>query len=183
MFDLVTSSVLIILLLPFVIILIGVYKVSGNWPVLFTQQRIGINGSSFDLLKFRTLINNESLPIEERKFGIGNWLRQSGLDEIPQLINVMKGEMSLVGPRPLPIDYQSLFSKVQSKRFLVKPGITGMVQINGGTQLSWEEKFEYDLQYVRTKSFMGDIVILLKTFKIVFNKKDDGLHEKPFTGS
>jgi undecaprenyl phosphate N,N'-diacetylbacillosamine 1-phosphate transferase/sugar transferase EpsL len=126
---------------------------------------------------------DDGTPIENRSFAIGNWLRRSSLDELPQLINVIKGEMSLVGPRPLPVYYESLFSAEQRQRFQVKPGITGLAQINGGTQLSWQEKFKYDLDYVHDHSVLGDLLILLKTIGVILSKKDDGLQEKPFTGN
>jgi len=134
-------------------------------------------------MKFRTLIEDNNIPLEQRSFTLGNWLRKTSLDELPQLFNVLKGEMSLVGPRPLPIEYKDLFSEQQRIRFQVKPGITGLAQVNGGTKLTWPEKFFYDLQYVQNRSFWGDIKILLETFLVILQKKDDGLNEKPFTGN
>jgi lipopolysaccharide/colanic/teichoic acid biosynthesis glycosyltransferase len=154
---------------------------SKNGPILFVQKRIGVKESLFNLVKFRTLKNEETLPLESRKFALGTWLRKTSLDELPQLINVIKGDMSLVGPRPLPVEYAELFTPEQRERFKVKPGITGLAQVNGGTQLAWSKKFNYDLQYIKNQSFWGDITILLKTLLVVFNKKDDGLLEKPFT--
>lgn len=180
--DFLMASILIIILLPFFIILIIVYAISGNWPILFIQSRIGLNESTFNLLKFRSLNSNESLPLESRKFGLGNWLRRTSLDELPQLINVIKGEMSLVGPRPLPTNYLPLFSQNQRKRFLMRPGISGLAQVNGGSQLTWEEKFRYDLVYIDQHKLLNDFMIILKTIQLVFTKKDDGLNESPFKG-
>ena len=182
-FDLLVTAILSLALLPFVLILVVVYVISGNWSVLFKQQRLGLHEVSFTLLKFRTLSTDDNLPIEERSFALGSWLRRTSLDELPQLINVIKGEMSLVGPRPLPVEYEPFFSTEQRKRFLVRPGITGLAQVNGGTRLSWTEKFDYDLQYVQNRSFFGDIKVLLETILVVLRKKDDGLQEKPFTGN
>ena len=182
-FDLLTSIVLLILLVPFIASLILVYGVSGSWPILFSQNRLGLKESEFKLLKFRTLKADENLSLQDRSFTLGNWLRRTSLDELPQLLNVIKGEMSLVGPRPLPLNYQALFSEAQRLRFQVKPGITGLTQVNGGAQLSWDQKFAYDVKYVQNKSLVGDIKILIATIFVVFKKKDDGLQEKPFTGN
>ena len=182
-FDLLTSIILLVLLAPFMVLLILVYGVSGSWPILFSQDRLGLKESEFKLLKFRTLKADENLSLQDRSFALGNWLRRTSLDELPQLLNVIKGEMSLVGPRPLPLSYQTLFSEAQRLRFQVKPGITGLTQVNGGAQLSWGQKFDYDLEYVKNKSFLGDLKILLETILVVLKKKDDGLQEKPFTGN
>jgi undecaprenyl phosphate N,N'-diacetylbacillosamine 1-phosphate transferase len=181
-FDLFTSIIVLILLVPFMTLLILIYGVSGNLTILFSQDRLGLKESEFKLLKFRTLKADENLSLQDRSFALGNWLRRTSLDELPQLINVIKGDMSLVGPRPLPTFYESLFSKEQRQRFQVKPGITGLTQINGGSKLTWPEKFDYDIEYVNNHSFWVDISILFKTIGVIFIKKDDGLQEKPFTG-
>jgi len=182
LFDLMISFILLLTLTPFFLILLLIYVASGNRPILFKQQRLGINGSPFELYKYRTLKEDDTPSLETRSFVLGNWLRRTSLDELPQLYNVIKGEMSLVGPRPLPIDYEALFSDEQRTRFQVKPGITGLAQVNGGTQLSWSEKFRYDLLYIKNRSFWGDLKILVKTVGVVLSKKDDGLTEQPFKG-
>jgi undecaprenyl phosphate N,N'-diacetylbacillosamine 1-phosphate transferase len=122
-------------------------------------------------------------PLDKRRFAWGNFLRQSNLDELPQLWNVLKGEMSFIGPRPLPVEYSTLFSVEQNQRHKVRPGITGWAQVCGKNSISWQEKFELDLYYVNNISFLLDLKILLKTFILVLSfKKDTSLHEKKFTG-
>ena len=142
-----------------------------------------MNENIFRMIKFRSLAEDESLPLKNRTFALGNWLRKTSLDELPQLINVVKGDMSLVGPRPLPVDYAPLFSEEQRIRFQVKPGITGLAQVRGGTRLSWTEKFSYDIEYVQNMSFWLDIKIIGQTIGVMVSKKDDGLSEQPFTGN
>lgn len=135
------------------------------------------------MLKFRSLKSNDQLPLKERQFWLGKLLRATNLDELPQLWNVLKGEMSLVGPRPLPMEYEPLLSAVQKQRHEVLPGITGLAQVNGKNTLSWERKFEYDLKYVREISFWLDLRILLKTVALVVRmNKDVSLDEKQFSG-
>jgi lipopolysaccharide/colanic/teichoic acid biosynthesis glycosyltransferase len=135
------------------------------------------------MMKFRTLKTNEQLPLKARQFWLGKFLRATNLDELPQLWNVLKGEMSLVGPRPLPIAYESLLSADQKKRHAVLPGITGLAQVNGKNTLSWEKKFEFDLKYVREISFWLDLKIVLKTVALVVQmSKDVSLDEKRFSG-
>ena len=177
------AGVLIIFLSPlYALIIIGYFMV-GQTAMFFSQARLGLNERAFKLFKFRTLLNEDSRTLDQRKFTYGTLLRQSSLDELPQLFNVLKGDMSLVGPRPLPTYYEPLFSTEQRKRFMVKPGITGLTQINGGSSLTWPEKFKYDLQYVQHHSFWGDIIIMIKTVSVLWSKKNDGLNEKPFTGN
>ncbi len=183
LFDVLGSIFLLIFLFPVFLIIAIVYQVTGNKSVLFKQPRLGKNEIPFTIFKFRTLHKNESLHLAERKFVLGTWLRKSSLDELPQLVNVIKGDMSLVGPRPLPLMYKSLFSAEQRKRFKVKPGLTGLSQIKGGVELSWQSKFNYDITYLEQISFWSDLLILLHTVKIIFQKKMDGLNESPFTGN
>jgi undecaprenyl phosphate N,N'-diacetylbacillosamine 1-phosphate transferase len=176
------SGVLIILLSPlFTLIIIGYFLV-GQTTMFYNQMRLGLNERAFKLYKFRSLEEDEGKTLQQRRFTYGTLLRRSSLDELPQLFNVLKGDMSLVGPRPLPLYYKTLFSKEQRHRFKVKPGITGLTQINGGSKLTWPEKFDYDIEYVNNHSFWVDISILFKTIGVIFIKKDDGLQEKPFTG-
>ena len=145
-------------------------------PVLFRQKRPGLNGNIFEMLKFRSMLdtvdeNGKSLPDSERLTSFGHKLRSSSIDELPGLWNVLKGDMSLVGPRPLLVEYLPLYSPEQAKRHNVRPGITGWAQINGRNALSWEEKFELDVWYVENQSFWLDFKILLLTVKKVFIKE------------
>jgi lipopolysaccharide/colanic/teichoic acid biosynthesis glycosyltransferase len=135
------------------------------------------------MLKLRTLSVNLDKALTERQFLYGRILRFTNLDELPQLWNVLKGEMSLVGPRPLPVEYANLFSKEQNIRHQVLPGITGLAQVNGKNDLSWDEKFKLDLEYVNKVSFVLDIKILFKTLTLVLSfRKDTSLIEEKFTG-
>ncbi|PTK56858.1 sugar transferase [Staphylococcus haemolyticus] len=138
-------------------------------PVLFKQTRPGINGKPFEIYKFRTMTderdeNGQLLPNSERMTEFGRLVRKTSIDEIPQLINVLKGDISLVGPRPLLMEYLSLYNDEQKKRHDVKPGITGWAQINGRNAISWEQKFKLDILYVENQSHKLDVYILYKTF-------------------
>lgn len=142
-------------------------------PVYFTQHRPGLHGKIFTIYKFRTMTNERDdkgdlLPDSERLHGIGKIIRSLSLDELPQLLNVLKGEMSFIGPRPLLSEYLPLYSPQQSRRHDVKPGITGWAQINGRNAISWEEKFRYDVEYVENISFVFDLKIFFLTLKKVF---------------
>jgi sugar transferase EpsL len=135
------------------------------------------------MYKFRTLVVEENLMLENRKFRWGNFLRLTNLDELPQLWNVLKGEMSLVGPRPLPVEYASLFTKEQNIRHTVLPGITGWAQVSGKNDVAWKRKFELDVFYVNNLSFKLDVKILVKTMLLLFTfRKDTSLSEEKFTG-
>ena len=135
------------------------------------------------MYKFRTLSSDLNLELTQRQFLLGRFLRFTNLDELPQLWNVLKGEMSLVGPRPLPVDYANLFSAEQNNRHQVLPGITGLAQVNGKNDLSWNEKFKLDLEYVNKVSFLLDIKILFKTLILALSfRKDTSLTEEKFTG-
>ena len=146
-------------------------------PVLFKQTRPGINGKPFEIYKFRTMTderdeNGQLLPNSERMTEFGRLVRKTSIDEIPQLINVLKGDISLVGPRPLLMEYLSLYNDEQKKRHDVKPGITGWAQINGRNAISWEQKFKLDILYVENQSLKLDIYILYKTGVNVLKRKD-----------
>lgn len=150
-------------------------------PVLFTQQRPGYKEKIFRMYKFRTMTDErdekgELLPDEVRLTPFGETLRSTSLDELPELLNILKGDMSLVGPRPLLVQYLPLYNKRQHKRHDVKPGITGLAQINGRNSISWEEKFEYDVQYAEHITFAGDLKILLGTVSKVL--KRDGINSE-----
>ncbi len=146
-------------------------------PILFRQLRPGYKEKIFGIYKFRTMTNEvdengELLPDEERLKGIGKFIRTTSLDELPQLFNVLKGEMSFVGPRPLLVEYLPLYNEEQKRRHDVLPGITGWAQVNGRNAISWEQKFEYDLWYVDNQSFLLDVKILWMTFLKVIRRKD-----------
>lgn len=180
--DVITSLALLCLLSWLFLFIFLLYLVSFQFPVFFIQERTGKNEKTFRLIKFRTLKQRE-LPLAERKFPLGNLLRSTSLDELPQLINVLKGEMSLVGPRPLPLEYLPLFSPEQRNRFAVLPGVTGWAQVNGRHSIPWEEKFKLDLFYVNNLSFSLDMKILIKTGLLLLSfKKDSSLEEGKFTG-
>lgn len=176
LFDIVSS---IIFLLCFwwlyIIVAILVKKKLGN-PVIFKQQRPGLNGKIFTMYKFRSMTdardkNGKLLSDAERLPKFGKILRATSLDEIPEIVNVLKGDMSLVGPRPLLVEYLSRYSKEQARRHEVRPGITGWAQVNGRNAISWEEKFKYDVEYVDSCSFLLDIRIIFLTIKKVFVKE------------
>ena len=173
----VVGSVTGLLFLLLVIILIAlVVRVTLGAPIIFKQNRPGKNGKSFTFYKFRTMTekcdsNGELLPDKNRITSLGNFLRKTSLDELPSLFNVLKGEMSLVGPRPLLVEYLELYTPEQARRQEVKPGITGWAQINGRNTISWEEKFKLDVWYVDNQSFWLDIKILIITiFKVIMRK-------------
>ncbi len=147
----------------------------GN-PVLFVQERPGKNEKIFKLYKFRTMTDKRGadgklLPDAERLTKFGKWLRSTSLDELPELINILKGDMSLIGPRPLLTDYLPLYSKEQRHRHDVRPGLTGLAQVKGRNSISWDEKFMWDLRYVRNISFKRDVMILVWTVKVVLARK------------
>lgn len=172
-FDLFLATVALALLSP-VVFVVG-YKVAKNLgkPVLFRQKRPGLKGKVFDMVKFRSMRDavdelGNTLPDSERLTSFGKKLRSSSLDELPGLWSVLKGDMSLVGPRPLLVEYLPLYSKEQARRHEVRPGITGWAQVNGRNAISWEEKFKLDVWYVDNQSFWLDIKILFLTVKKVF---------------
>jgi lipopolysaccharide/colanic/teichoic acid biosynthesis glycosyltransferase len=174
-FDVVFSAVLIIAVSPVLVITYCLLRCTDK-QVFFLQKRTGKNGRKFTLLKFRTMKSHKSksgkiLSDAERVMVMGGFLRKSSIDELPQLINILKGDMSLVGPRPLLPEYLPLYNTRQAKRHDVKPGITGWAQVNGRNAISWEEKFEYDLWYVENIGLGLDIKILVKTFLVVLGRK------------
>ncbi|MBP6128216.1 sugar transferase [Flavobacterium sp.] len=163
------------LLLIFVIVLIGLYLVNQGKPFFF-QLRPGKNGQLFKIIKFKTMNdkkdeNGNLLSDDYRLTKIGAFVRKTSLDEIPQLLNVLKGDMSLIGPRPLLPEYLPLYNESQRRRHEVKPGITGWAQVNGRNAISWEQKFEYDVWYVENVSFLLDLKILYQTIKKVFKRE------------
>ncbi len=163
-----------------------------GFPILFKQERPGKNGEPFTFYKFRTMSNKknkegELLQDKDRITTFGSFLRKTSLDELPSLLNVLKGDMSLVGPRPLLVQYLSLYSKFQKRRHEVKPGITGWAQVNGRNSISWGKKFELDVWYVDNRTFMLDLKILFLTVYKVFKREgitaEGEATASPFTGN
>jgi len=190
--DVSSSIVLLMLLSPIILFTAMFVKAKLGSPVLFKQKRPGLYGKPFWLYKFRTMTDGrdrfgELLPDKLRLTPAGQFLRKYSLDELPQLINVLKGELSLVGPRPLLMEYLPLYTEEQAKRHLVRPGITGLAQISGRNSLSWEEKFRLDVWYVDNRSFLLDGKIIGKTFYKVIQSEGvtqpGNLTVEPFKGS
>lgn len=177
LFDKLLALFLIILFSPIYIIVSIMILLKMGSPILFRQKRPGYKEKIFEIYKFRTMtnekdINGELLPDERRLVGVGRFIRSVSLDELPQLFNVLKGEMSFVGPRPLLIEYLPLYNNEQKRRHDVKPGITGWAQVNGRNAISWEQKFELDAWYVDNQSFWLDMKILWLTFLKVVKRSD-----------
>jgi sugar transferase EpsL len=175
-FDVLVSVIVLIVLSPVMLILILVVWANLGWPVIFSQQRPGYHGKIFKLYKFRSMRNafdsqGKALPDEQRLTRLGKFMRASSLDELPELINVIKGEMSLVGPRPLLVAYLERYSPEQARRHDVLPGITGWAQVNGRNAITWEEKFKLDVWYVDHQSFGLDLKILFLTVAKVFKRE------------
>jgi sugar transferase EpsL len=180
-FDLIIATLLLVFLSPLLILVGIIIRLSSGKPVLFIQQRPGLNGKPFLIYKFRTMTEQldalgNLFPDEMRLTKIGSLLRKASLDELPQLFNVLRGEMSLVGPRPLLMEYLPLYSPEQARRHNVKPGITGWTQVNGRNAISWEDKFKLDVWYVDNKSFWLDLKILWLTFCRVV--KQEGISQQ-----
>lgn len=177
--DVIGSMVLILTLSPVFLITFFMVLFKLGFPVIFKQKRPGKNKTPFMFYKFRSMTNEvdkegKLLPNEKRLTSFGKFLRKSSLDELPSLFNVLKGDLSLVGPRPLRLKYNDCYTKEQDKRHLVKPGITGLAQVNGRTAISWEDKFAWDVKYVENQSILLDVKILFKTVLVVLAKKDVG---------
>lgn len=179
-FDISISLILLIVLSLVILITAFLIQKKIGTPVIFKQQRPGLKGKAFYVYKFRSMTDErnaegELLPDEIRLTSFGKVLRKLSLDELPQLWNVLKGDMSFVGPRPLLMHYMELYNKTQLKRHDVRPGITGWAQVNGRNTISWEQKFEYDVWYVENQSFWLDIKILFMTVQKVF--KSEGVSQ------
>jgi len=177
LFDKILALFLIILFSPIYIVISLLILMKMGSPILFRQKRPGKNEEVFGIYKFRTMTNEKDtegnlLSDGQRLVGIGKYIRSTSLDELPQLFNVLKGEMSFVGPRPLLIEYLDLYNDKQKRRHEVKPGITGWAQVNGRNAISWEQKFEYDVWYVDNQSFWLDMKILWMTFLKVVKRSD-----------
>lgn len=189
--DVVISALGIFLLSPFLLIIAALIKVNMGSPVFFRQPRPGCDEKIFNLVKFRTMVVSENVGVEpisdvDRITPLGEWLRKTSLDELPELWNVLKGDMSLVGPRPLLVEYLPLYSSWQKRRHEVRPGITGWAQVNGRNAISWQDKFKLDLWYVENWSIWLDIKILMLTVVRVLQREgitqDELTTMEKFTG-
>jgi lipopolysaccharide/colanic/teichoic acid biosynthesis glycosyltransferase len=189
--DVVGSAAGLLALSPLFLGISLILLVSQGAPLLFTQERAGYQGKVFQMRKFRTMsaargTDQHLLRDADRVTAVGRWLRRTSLDELPELVNVLAGDMSLVGPRPLPVTYLPLYDDTQQRRHEVKPGMTGLAQIRGRNRLTWEERFAFDVKYVDQLSISLDLKILLLTASVVARGRGvearDGLTSEPFLG-
>jgi len=174
--DFCLSLLAIIVLSPVFLVLVLMVRTKLGSPVIFKQQRPGLNERIFTLYKFRTMTDWRDeegvlLPDDKRLTRFGNLLRSTSLDELPELLNVLKGDMAVIGPRPLLVQYLPLYNESQKRRHQVRPGLSGLAQVNGRNAISWEEKFNLDIEYVDTVSFVGDWKIIFLTLKKVFKRE------------
>lgn len=177
LFDIAVSATGLIISAPITLTAAAVIAKKLGKPVLFRQVRPGQDGKPFEIYKFRTMSdkrdeNGELLPDDQRMTPVGTFIRKSSIDELPQLINVLKGDISLVGPRPLLMEYLPLYNDEQKKRHNVKPGITGWAQVNGRNAISWDQKFKLDVWYAENQSFKLDMYIIYKTIINILQRKD-----------
>ena len=174
--DIILSLITIIILSPVLLVVGVVVRIKLGSPIVFSQERPGLNEKIFRLYKFRTMTeekdsNGNLLPDEDRLTGFGKMLRATSLDELPELWNILKGDMSLVGPRPLLVRYLPRYTEEQRHRHDVRPGLTGLAQVNGRNAITWEKKFAYDLIYIKDISFLLDVKILVQTVVKVFKRE------------
>lgn len=190
--DFILATVLFIITLPILLVVGILVRINLGSPVIFKQKRPGKNEKEFTLYKFRTMNDKrddkgELLPDDERLTKFGLFLRSTSLDELPELINIIKGDMSFVGPRPLLTEYLDLYNERQKHRHDVRPGLTGLAQVNGRNLLEWEKRFGYDIEYVNNVSFKEDVKIVFKTISLVLNRKgissSNSKTMEKFTGS
>lgn len=179
--DFILALVSIVILCPFIFVIALLVRIKLGKPIIFKQERPGLHEKIFCLYKFRTMtdakdINGELLPDSVRLTKFGKSLRNTSLDELPELWNILKGDMSIVGPRPLLVRYLPLYSERQRHRHDVRPGITGLAQVHGRNSISWQERFEWDIKYVNNVSFIGDCKILWNTIGVVLKK--EGIHSE-----
>lgn len=190
--DVILSLIALIVLSPVLFIVAILVRTKLGRPVLFKQERAGLNGEVFMMYKFRTMTderdeNGELHSDDVRLTDLGKFLRSTSLDELPELINILKGDMSIIGPRPLLVRYLPLYNEQQKRRHEIRPGLSGLAQVNGRNAISWEEKFALDVKYVDHISFIGDWKIILLTIKKAFIR--EGINSEtadtmePFTGS
>lgn len=184
--DVVLAAVAITVLSPLFLIVAALVRIRLGAPMFFVQTRPGLHGAPFRMIKFRTMTDgrdgaHDPLPDGQRLTPFGLWLRSTSLDELPELLNVLRGEMSLVGPRPLLMEYMPLYTRTQARRHEVRPGMTGWAQINGRNALDWEDKFALDIWYVDNRSLPLDLKILLRTLLNVLRRKDISATEEGTT--
>ena len=178
--DFTLSLLALIILSPLLLIIAILVRIKLGSPVIFKQERPGKDEKIFTLYKFRTMTdekdeNGNLLPDSKRLTKFGKTLRSTSLDELPELVNILKGEMSIVGPRPLAVVYLPYYTEEEKHRHDVLPGLTGLAQVNGRNSISWDEKFQYDIEYINKITFKNDMAIILKTIKKVVNRQDIGL--------
>ena len=171
--DILIAGLALILSLPIQLVVALLVRINLGSPVLFTQQRPGRSGRMFTMYKFRTMrdITEDLVSDEDRITPFGSWLRSTSLDELPELLNVLKGDMSIVGPRPLLPEYLPLYTARQARRHEVRPGVTGLAQVTGRNAMPWAERLAWDVRYVETRSFALDCRIVLDTFKVVLARE------------
>ncbi|MBR1601956.1 MAG: sugar transferase [Synergistaceae bacterium] len=179
--DFVLALIALIILSPVILIIALIVRIKLGKPVIFSQERPGLNGKIFKLYKFRSMtdardINGELLPDEMRLTKTGKFLRAASLDELPELVNIISGEMSIVGPRPLLVRYLERYKAHQARRHEVRPGFTGLAQVHGRNAISWPEKFEWDIKYVDNITFMNDWKIIFETVRVVLRR--DGINSE-----
>lgn len=190
--DFLLSLIAILVLSPVFVVIAILIKIKLGSPIIFKQERPGLNEKIFTMYKFRTMTNDRDengklLPNEMRLTKFGKLLRSTSLDELPELFNVLKGDMSLIGPRPLLVSYLPLYNEFQRKRHEVRPGLSGLAQISGRNAISWEEKFELDVKYVENITFINDLKIMFSTIKKVVVREgvnsDTTVVAEPFKGN
>lgn len=190
--DFALSLTALILLSPILLLLAILVRIKIGSPILFKQKRPGLNEKVFDMYKFRTMTDDrnekgELLPDDLRLTRFGKFLRSTSLDELPELFNIIRGDMSIIGPRPLLVQYLSLYNEYQKRRHEVRPGLSGLAQVNGRNAIDWEEKFKLDVEYVDNISFLGDWKIIFLTIKKVFEREginsNTSVTMEPFRGS
>lgn len=179
--DVILASIAIIVLSPLFLIIAVLVKTKLGSPVIFKQKRPGLHEEIFLMYKFRTMTeekddNGNLLPDHDRLTRFGRLLRSTSLDELPEVFNIVKGDMSIIGPRPLLVQYLPLYNQQQKRRHEVRPGLSGLAQINGRNAISWEEKFQLDVEYIENISFLGDWKIILITINKIFIK--EGIHQE-----
>lgn len=186
--DIVFSSILILILSPLLILISIIVRFNLGSPIIFKQERTGLYGKTFTIYKFRSMTderdeNGELLENELRMTKFSKIFRSTSLDELPELFNILKGDMSFIGPRPLLTQYNELYNEEQKKRHNVRPGLTSYTAVNGRSTLSWEQRFEMDTWYVNNMGFFLDVKILLKTFIVVFKRENTTSDRGKFQGN